>query len=917
MISSIAATQAQKWNIWNARNVIDNNSKQNIAYLPQINESPTKDAVVFKTLQIASEIAVECSQPYILTTYDLAIAKKAYRIQEENEPLFKNVFILLGPFHIKLSYYKIIGKYIEDSGIPALMISCGLIADGSMNSFISGKHYNRCKRLHAVGALSFKCLHFKQFLRQNNDFNMDEVRSILESELNTEQNLKDLNNLLQRYQHFCEQTMNGAFGKTAQFAYTYIYMVDMLNLFERSIRTSDIELFIYAVFEMNGLFFVFNHQNYARWLVKYNDNLQNINTTHPGLYEYFVNGGLSIRRTNKNFARSPIDLTLEQTINARSANRLTGIAANTNNLNGRQKWAETHSIRMAIIQQLYEFTNLIKTDDTTESKCQTRVFNEQFGKLTSEINNCLNPFDDSVQKDNLYNLSTGKAASNDTSEFLLNAVSVGKKKLVEFIDQCKNNPSRFDQPISRNKVKTFSNELHYPNKGRSTKISKKVNDSKMENDIIRRMICMAINCNSNLETLFSYPLTSVPHTLAQTDGSINLPKNGEISLLFNDTAECESLASIRHDVEIIDGNDLLVSLTEAPNTYGQIAIYVLKKICSSTASEFHVIFHTWSESGLPNFEERKNSPYEDNAPAFKINGPNQERILKWSKCVKNKDFRNEFVTFCLNYWKDVDIGEILENKRVFIANGSECYLFCKDYEKKRPISSMESSHISVDLKLIFHVSKTCSDCRILIKSPNSDAILIYLLYHMKFWSDDKKIWLLTGNSMRRNSELTNVRKIFDQLETNIISALPAWYVFCGCALEPAFYGKGRKTTYKKLRKDKSFIDAFCKVGDRQMVSEEICRDLEIYTCELYMKGQIKVNSARVHIFEKANRDKAGKLNGCQQKCNSRKKPADNCGQPYKFVFLLKVLAVVRWFFLTFAFLLLAFLIYIYLQVKVR
>ena len=37
--------------------------------------------------------------------------------------------------------------------------------------------------------------------------------------------------------------------------------------------------------------------------------------THPGISEYFENGGISIRRTNKGFSRVPIDLTLEQTIN--------------------------------------------------------------------------------------------------------------------------------------------------------------------------------------------------------------------------------------------------------------------------------------------------------------------------------------------------------------------------------------------------------------------------------------------------------------------------------------------------------------------------------------------------------------------------------------------------------------------------
>ena len=38
-------------------------------------------------------------------------------------------------------------------------------------------------------------------------------------------------------------------------------------------------------------------------------------------------GALSIRRTNKDFSRVAVDLTLEQTINADVTSRLTGIAA--------------------------------------------------------------------------------------------------------------------------------------------------------------------------------------------------------------------------------------------------------------------------------------------------------------------------------------------------------------------------------------------------------------------------------------------------------------------------------------------------------------------------------------------------------------------------------------------------------------
>lgn len=96
-----------RWSAWNSQRIIDPNPVQNIGYLPNINLSPTSDAVVLKTLKNALSIAEECGQKYIIVTYDLAIACKAYKIQADMSPDFDRVFITLGAFHIQLSFFKV------------------------------------------------------------------------------------------------------------------------------------------------------------------------------------------------------------------------------------------------------------------------------------------------------------------------------------------------------------------------------------------------------------------------------------------------------------------------------------------------------------------------------------------------------------------------------------------------------------------------------------------------------------------------------------------------------------------------------------------------------------------------------------------------------------------------------------------
>ena len=39
-----------------------------------------------------------------------------------------------------------------------------MLAPGSLNGFLTGKHFNRCKRLHPILGLALEIKHFKAFL---------------------------------------------------------------------------------------------------------------------------------------------------------------------------------------------------------------------------------------------------------------------------------------------------------------------------------------------------------------------------------------------------------------------------------------------------------------------------------------------------------------------------------------------------------------------------------------------------------------------------------------------------------------------------------------------------------------------------------------------------------------------------------
>lgn len=157
------------WTGFNSRIIEDNIPKQRVSYLSPINLSPTNASVVAHTMEQAQNVGIECGQTYVQVTYDLAIAKIAYKIQATEGRKFSNLFIHLGSFHLMMAYFKTIGHFIDECGLTHMMIESKIIASGSVNGIIEGKHFNRCKRLHPLMALSLQLLHFDQFLKNKDD----------------------------------------------------------------------------------------------------------------------------------------------------------------------------------------------------------------------------------------------------------------------------------------------------------------------------------------------------------------------------------------------------------------------------------------------------------------------------------------------------------------------------------------------------------------------------------------------------------------------------------------------------------------------------------------------------------------------------------------------------------------------------
>ena len=93
------------WTGFNSKIVKTSHAIQVVEYLPQIDASPTIDAVVKLTMDMTLRILAECGQRYIYLSSDLAICKKYFAIQALESPKYDNLFLMLGkrPFIVILS----------------------------------------------------------------------------------------------------------------------------------------------------------------------------------------------------------------------------------------------------------------------------------------------------------------------------------------------------------------------------------------------------------------------------------------------------------------------------------------------------------------------------------------------------------------------------------------------------------------------------------------------------------------------------------------------------------------------------------------------------------------------------------------------------------------------------------------------
>ena len=340
-----------------------------ITYMDPIAQPPTRNDVERETMVRSVKDAEETSQGYTVITYDLAVALNAYSIQALQYPTFDKVIILLGNFHLELAFFGALGTFLADSGVEYLLTEAGVLAEGSLAGFMKGKFYNRCTRVHQILAAVMERALFSKFLEVREDAEKSLAHEVMTDCDNTVEHCQRVagnaafNSLIKRYETYFHDVIDGKYGTTAAYWAIYAYLMNRVyRELQRAVRTNDVDSFIQVLPRVIEVFFALNRPNYARWGTLFLHKLKNMDQKAREILEA---GAMSIRRTKKSYARCPVDLTLEQTVNRDAASPMRGISAFTNSQSAFRRWSITLTQRGMALTELDDLVSLQPREEPT------------------------------------------------------------------------------------------------------------------------------------------------------------------------------------------------------------------------------------------------------------------------------------------------------------------------------------------------------------------------------------------------------------------------------------------------------------------------------------------------------------------------------------------------------------------------
>ena len=122
------------------------------------------------------------------------------------------------------------------------------------------------------------------------------------------------------------------------------------------------------------------------------------------------------------------------------------------------------------------------------------------------------------------------------------------------------------------------------------------------------------------------------------------------------------------------------------------------------------------------------------------------------------------VEFLTNFWENDELIPFIGQKNIFVNSADVCYSF--QNENGIMVKTIEEefrcNHEEADTRMLFHLSKLASPSNIVIRTVDTD-VLVIALGELHKLEDGKQVWMETGITSKNTLRYISVNKIYDKL----------------------------------------------------------------------------------------------------------------------------------------------------------
>ena len=808
--------------------------------LPIIGMDPSDMTCILSTITFLTNLAHKYKLPSIIT-FDQPLYWKSMQITTEadsSSPL-KEIVLMLGGFHTVMNLLGCIGTLMEGSGLNEILGE--IYGDNAVIHMMSGKAYSRAIRGHFIVDYALNNI----IINMIDDLEFtEEMRLLFAKATNGEELLSTIeeNKVLECVQNAMKELKNTLSNesRTAKLWIGYQQIISLIRKFIRADRLGMWDLHLEAIQEALPIFAAAGHFNYTKSAYLYYQTLNNLEHINPEVLRYFKAGGFVARRSQRDWAGLPCDLTIEQVL-MRSLKTSGGLTRGTGFSDvQRSIWLLSKPVCSNFTQRMEGNTGILYvTSEQHKTLGAARMMRDiKDTDIIFKRLNDISPFSGVEQLMNITNGTVADAASNVDEHYTIGESiiksmngspvfeykfkrSYAAKTMSIKVKIGKNNEVEIDPGLLFQRLlvlshattisttEVFQHELcsYPPSIFESPTLLRKANKPQIVDSIIR-LVADTTSAEASLETTAPSPLASPATTSAITSTTTDTTNDTTTPTTTPTTTDTTTDTTTTDTTTPTTTTDTTTTITPTTDTTTDTTTDATTTSTTTTTSK-----HTYVLDGgslLYRIKWKRNSTYQEIADSYSgfvtkaygqalvvFDGYPQGPSTKDNTHLRRSAQQHSKL---IKFTPDMTFSSIRKTFLNNTENKSQIIDLIASSLKKANCSVVHSVE-DADVDIATHACKMASSRDVTVVGEDTDLLILLLYFSITLPSSSHR---LTFRSDIHNTTAHDIFSYRDILGTELSNHLLFLHAFSGCDTTSSFFSIGKQTFFKLYLKNEEF-----------------------------------------------------------------------------------------------------------------